>query len=212
MLEQTRNDVVQIAVRALQLGDLAADFFEKRIVHRRRGRKNAMPKTVRTVAAKSAPGNDGLWDFACALYAKPGVAQACLALQEECGADVPLLLAALWHGATGRGSLVAARARRWKTLARSWRKQIVAPLREARRALKTQEAAEAAALYAAVKRAELAAEKLQLEALERDAAARETRAKRVRGADARTNACRVLQRGSDSVHMRKIFSALREAP
>lgn len=209
VLEQARNDVVQIAMRALQLGDLAADFFEKRIVHRRRGRSNLMPKTKASVAAKSRPRNDGLWEFACALYAEPGVAKACLALQDECGADVPLLLAAIWHGATGHGPLAAARAKRWQANARAWRKQIVGPLRQARRALKAHDAAD---LYAAVKRAELAAEKLQLEALEHDAAARQVRAPHARLQDAHANARLMLQRGKDSAPLRKIFSALREAP
>ncbi len=168
-----------------------------------------MPKTKASVAAKSRPRNDGLWDFVCALYARPGVAQACLALQDEYGADVPLLLAAIWHGSAARGVLSAVRARRWKAHARAWRTQIVAPLRQARRALKTHEAAD---LYAAVKRAELAAEKLQLEALERDAALHATRSARTRQADARANAQLVLQRGKDSATLRKIFSALRQAP
>ena len=37
-----------------------------------------------------------LWDFSVELYARPGVAAACLALQDRAGADVCLLLAALW--------------------------------------------------------------------------------------------------------------------
>ncbi len=163
-----------------------------------------MPKTKSSVAAKSQPRNDGLWEFACALYAKPGVAKACLAFQDKHGADVPLLLAAIWHGRTGRGALSAARVKRWTTIARTWRTQIVAPLRQARRALKTHDAA--------VKRAELAAEKLQLEALERDAAGLETRVPRTRQADARSNAQLVLRCGKNAPALRKIFSALREAP
>jgi uncharacterized protein (TIGR02444 family) len=168
-----------------------------------------MPKTKASVAAKLQTRNDGLWEFAVALYAKPGVAKACLALQDKHGADVPLLLAAIWHGRTGRGALSAARVERWTTIARTWRTQIVAPLRQARRALKAHDAAD---LYAAVKRAELAAEKLQLEALERDAAVLETRVPRTRQADARSNAQLVLRCGKNASAVRKIFSALREAP
>jgi uncharacterized protein (TIGR02444 family) len=211
VLEQARDDVVQIAVRALQLGDLAADFFEKRIVHRRRGRRNLMPKVKRSVAAKSSARNDGLWNFARAFYAKPGVAQACLALQDEHGADVPLLLAAIWHGLDGRGPLSAARVRRWKAVARAWRTQIVGKLRAARRALKTHETSDAAKLYADVKRAELAAEKLLLEALEREAGAREARGPRLRRADALANAGLVLRRGKETPALRKIFSGVRQA-
>ena len=32
------------------------------------------------------------WTFALAIYAKPGVAEACLALQDEAGVDVMMLL------------------------------------------------------------------------------------------------------------------------
>ncbi len=46
--------------------------------------------------------SDPLWTFACAFYGRPGVAAACLALQDEGGADVPLLLYLIWCGRTGR--------------------------------------------------------------------------------------------------------------
>jgi uncharacterized protein (TIGR02444 family) len=171
-----------------------------------------MPRANITVAAKSPQRNAGLWGFACALYAKPGVANACLTLQDAHGADVPLLLAALWHGADGRGTLSAAHTRRWKAIARAWRTQIVGPLRQARRALKPLAQTGATKLYADVKRAELGAEKLLLEALERDAAKRVQRAPATRRDDAQANARRVLQRGKDAAPLQKIISALREAP
>ena len=36
------------------------------------------------------------WAFALALYARPGVAEACLTLQNEAGVDVMLLLVAIF--------------------------------------------------------------------------------------------------------------------
>ena len=71
--------------------------------------------------------SDPLWTFACAFYGRPGVAAACLALQDEGGADVPLLLYLIWCGRTGRrldaSALAGAEARigpwrlrRWKTI------------------------------------------------------------------------------------------------
>ena len=45
----------------------------------------------------------GLWDFSLALYARPGAAEACLALQERHGTDVNLLLFCCWAGSRGRG-------------------------------------------------------------------------------------------------------------
>jgi len=41
-----------------------------------------------------------LWRFSLALYARPGVAHALLALQNRAGRDVNLMLFALWIGAT----------------------------------------------------------------------------------------------------------------
>ena len=43
---------------------------------------------------------EALWRFSLALYARPGVAHALLALQNRAGRDVNLMLFALWVGAT----------------------------------------------------------------------------------------------------------------
>jgi uncharacterized protein (TIGR02444 family) len=43
-----------------------------------------------------------LWRFSLLLYAKPNVANACLALQDEVGADINLLLFLLWEATQGR--------------------------------------------------------------------------------------------------------------
>jgi uncharacterized protein (TIGR02444 family) len=165
------------------------------------------------VAAKTPARNGALWRFACRLYARPGVVDACLALQDRHGADVPLLLAALWHGASGRGAIGAARAARWRRIARVWRETAVRPLRLARRALKPHESEPGvASLRTRVKAAELAAEKLQLAALERDAAAIRVRDGTVRRADAETCAAQFLKKGESMAQLRRIISALeREA-
>lgn len=113
-----------------------------------------------------------LWDYATALYATPGVAEACLALQDRRGADVNLLLLACWLGATGREPraerLAEARAR-----AEAWQRELVRPLRQARRRLKAELAGlpEAlreplAAARADLTRAELALERGELLFLE----------------------------------------------
>ena len=60
-----------------------------------------------------------LWDYAVDLYARPGVREACLALQDRAGADVNLLLLACWLGATGRRLDPAALAR-LRTDALAW--------------------------------------------------------------------------------------------
>lgn len=105
--------------------------------------------------------------YAAALYARPGVAAACLTLQDELGADVNLLLSACWLAARGR-HLEPPEAEVLRVLAAAWQEPVLAPLRAARRAMKpllaglegSPEAARAASL-----RHELAALELELEQL-----------------------------------------------
>lgn len=108
----------------------------------------------------------GLWDWTLAAYARPGVAPACLALQDNNGQNVPLLLAAAWAATQGR-SLDLDKA---VALTRAWEADVVAPLRAARRGLKvsTPPIGDAAreALRQTVKAVELEAERLLLAALE----------------------------------------------
>ena len=75
------------------------------------------------------------WRFSLALYARPGVAPACLALQDRHGADVNLLLLALWLGTSGH-RLDAPAGAHIARLAADWQQPIVAPLRQVRRRLK----------------------------------------------------------------------------
>lgn len=107
----------------------------------------------------------GLWDWAVAVYARPGVEAACLELQDDHGQNVPLLLWGVWAGATDPD--LAAEAAH---AARHWEQAVVGPLRIARRALKSPAPAIAEAgrerLRQEVKAAELAAERLLLEGLE----------------------------------------------
>ena len=81
-----------------------------------------------------------MWDYAVWLYGEPGVAAACLALQDQAGTDVNLLLFAAWLGATGRAPspqvLAAARE-----MAEEWQDRVVRPLRIVRRELKPRLAA-----------------------------------------------------------------------
>jgi uncharacterized protein (TIGR02444 family) len=108
----------------------------------------------------------GLWDWVLEAYARPGVAAACLALQDAHGQNVPLLLAAAWAGAQAR-SLDLDRA---IALTRAWEADVVAPLRSARRGLKTSRSPIAESsretLRTTVKAVELEAERLLLAALE----------------------------------------------
>ncbi len=142
-----------------------------------------------TLAAMKVRRNQGLWRFALGLYGRPGVAAACLDLQDRHGVDIPLLLAAIWHGASGRGRLDAARARVWRAHARRWR-HTIAPLRTARTAIRTAAKADPAIarLRKSILAAELAAEKLLLRDLETDSTTRGATQARGAHADAQHNA------------------------
>lgn len=113
--------------------------------------------------ADTAPG--AFWRFSLALYEQPDVAAACLDLQDRHGYDVNLVLYALWVGASGRGRLSAAGLDSAKAALAPWQSAIIAPLRALRRRVKGEP--DAAALYAALKSAELEAEYVAQDRLER---------------------------------------------
>ena len=110
--------------------------------------------------------DDPLWRFARGFYARPGIAPACLALQDEAGCDVTLVLWLLWCADTGRrldaGAVASAEARLVP-----WRASVVTPLRAVRRAMKggLLPGIDTNACREGVKAAELQAERLALAAL-----------------------------------------------
>jgi uncharacterized protein (TIGR02444 family) len=76
------------------------------------------------------------WDFSLALYAKPGVAAACLALQERHGIDVNTLMFCVWLGESGRGPAAPAALDAAFAAVASWHAQVVRTLRPLRQRLK----------------------------------------------------------------------------
>jgi uncharacterized protein (TIGR02444 family) len=111
------------------------------------------------------------WRFSLAVYRRPGVAPACLALQDKCGLDVNLLLFCVFQASRGR-VLSQAELRRAIARAAPIQAGIIAPLRAARRALKRQAgladqtlATAASRLRRALLRHELAAEHFEQAAL-----------------------------------------------
>ena len=108
------------------------------------------------------------WRFSLQFYRRPGVAEACIVLQEESGVDVNLLLFLLWH-ATQQRRLSAPDIAALEQKIAAWREQTVIPLRAIRRALKTPpalvEAGTAEAFRTRIKAVELEAERLQQEAM-----------------------------------------------
>jgi uncharacterized protein (TIGR02444 family) len=128
-----------------------------------------------TRAAGESPVAD-LWDFAVALYGRPGVSRACLALQDRCGLDVNLLLFAVWSAVAGPGRLDAPAFTDCLAVTDTWREQVIRPLRAARRAsaagIDGVAAEQCAALTSRLKDAELAAERVELQRLAQWAAER----------------------------------------
>ncbi|MCO7216541.1 TIGR02444 family protein [Halomonas sp. OfavH-34-E] len=102
-----------------------------------------------------------LWDFALAIYARPGVEQACLTLQDEHGWDVCELLWRCWLYQQG------AQAGALPSQVAAWQREVTQPLRRLRRDLKPQAQADpqVASVRSRIKQAELEAEQQCLQML-----------------------------------------------
>lgn len=103
-----------------------------------------------------------LWSFSLEHYAKPGVKEACLCLQDEHGLDVNVALACLWHERRGGVPLSAPDVAELLRAVEPERARVLA-IRPLRREAKA--ADKGAGLYKALKRAELLAENLVQNAL-----------------------------------------------
>jgi len=123
-----------------------------------------MSAAEQTPAPKQSP----FWQFSLKFYAVPGVAPACIALQDEAGVDVNLLFFLLWS-ATQRRTLTESEVKDLDETIGSWRDTAVIPLRDIRRALKSPPrvfaADDAEAFRTRIKQVELEAERLQQEAM-----------------------------------------------
>ena len=107
-----------------------------------------------------------LWNYCLNLYARPGVEQACLHLQDQ-GLDVCLLLCAAWLEEQGV-ACDEARLGQLNACAGPWQQEVVQPLRQLRthwRAAAGHDD-ELAALRVQVKALELEAERTLLRRLE----------------------------------------------
>jgi uncharacterized protein (TIGR02444 family) len=109
------------------------------------------------------------WRFSLRFYARPKVASACLALQDEAGADVNLLLFLLFladHERQISAEDIAGLDQRIV----AWRSEVVKPLRALRRALKSGigkiPIAVSETFRAQIKRLELESERIEQHELE----------------------------------------------
>lgn len=108
------------------------------------------------------------WRFSLNYYKQAGVSDACIALQDQCGVDVNLLLFLFWL-ASERQVLSAGDVKKLDATIQSWRELTIIPIRDTRRKLKGAKTfvdpAKQEAFRDKVKAVELSAEQLQQEAL-----------------------------------------------
>jgi uncharacterized protein (TIGR02444 family) len=118
--------------------------------------------------ATSSPQGSPFWRFSLGFYRQPGIADTLIALQDQAGVDVNLLLFLLWQATLGR-ALSAAEIEALERRIAPWREATVVPLRAVRRALKSPPVLVAAAtaelFRTRIKAVELEAERLQQEAM-----------------------------------------------
>jgi len=76
------------------------------------------------------------WVYALELYGQSTAREALLRLQDRDGADVPMLLWCVWHGAKEQG-VSKDRMVQAVDFSKAWREETVEPLRKVRRALKS---------------------------------------------------------------------------
>src|SRR4051794_17227123 len=118
--------------------------------------------------AQPSPQGSPFWRFSLLFYRQPGVADACIALQEQSGIDVNLLMYLLWQARQCR-SFSPDEVAWLESKIGPWRESAVVPLRAVRRALKEPPsllpAATAEAFRTKVKAVELEAERLQQQAM-----------------------------------------------
>ena len=115
--------------------------------------------------------NEDAWHYACDYYGKPGVAEQLLREQDERGLDVVLHLFALYVDEVLGVALDAADLAEAGAVVRTWREEVIGPLRALRRATKEKPAPGAGgkeageALHRLLQEAELRAERAELDAL-----------------------------------------------
>ena len=110
-------------------------------------------------AAGKLRDDEALWRFSAAFYARPGVSEALVALQDRAGWDVNLMLYALWLGVCQGGRLTKEGLAIAEQVAQPIRTDIVEPLRALRRKLRADPAADVQSLRDGIKKLELDAEK-----------------------------------------------------
>ena len=120
---------------------------------------------------------NNFWLYSVAFYREPGIAEACLKLQNQHGFDVNLVLFCLWYG-LNRELVPVPLLQQALDFSHYWNALGVQPLRDARTMLKSDKrlrslssAADINALRESIKGLELKAEQIQQQELKQLAAA-----------------------------------------
>ena len=108
---------------------------------------------------KFSVSGEAFWRFSLAFYARPGVAEALIALQDRAGCDANLILFALWRGAAHGHRLGHAELVKAEAAIAPLRRDVIEPLRQLRRSLKAERDPDTQALRRRVGALELAAER-----------------------------------------------------
>jgi uncharacterized protein (TIGR02444 family) len=120
---------------------------------------------MRLEDAESAAAGEALWRFSLALYARPGVADALILIQDRAGSDVNMVLFGLWLGVTEGRLLGAAGLQAAEAAVASINQSGVTPLRRLRRQLKQARDPALQALRRRIAGLEIAAERQVLHRL-----------------------------------------------
>jgi uncharacterized protein (TIGR02444 family) len=111
------------------------------------------------MAANDEVSTDGFWRFSLMVYARPGVAEALIGLQDRAGHNVNLILFGLWLGLTGGRRLNRLALGRARATITRFDREITAPLRRLRRRLRADPAPDMQDLRRRVLALELTAER-----------------------------------------------------
>jgi uncharacterized protein (TIGR02444 family) len=133
-----------------------------------------------------------LWPFSLAFYDRAGAAAALLALQDNAGLNIDLILFAIWLGLSGRGRLYPGRAKTAAHAVRPIQREVIEPLRALRRRLKAVRDDDVQRLRETIKQLEIEAERVSLSRLAGLAGAVVQSDARLCLADAEANLCFIV--------------------
>lgn len=109
------------------------------------------------------------WAFSLDRYSRPGVSEACLALQDTLRADVNVVLLCLWTAQVGQHLSATTLSALIDGMPGSWHRDVVVPMRAARKAMKGRtvggDRSRVETVRDRVKAAEIACEKLEQQLL-----------------------------------------------